>query len=202
MKNFNIYFRLARRVILPTLILILLVGCKSNQILKERHKDIQHYELGLLDVSGDGEWIIEDRQISCSSGQGFIFTTGHFNQFQLGVEFLPDAQVNSGIFIGCKGQEINPNSCFEINIWDNHPNQDYRTGSIVTKQKPIEIVNTVDHWSSMEIIAENGWIQVWVNGIKTADLEIGSHTSSPIYFQKFGEGSIKFRNIKITSLAK
>ena len=154
-----------------------------------------------LSSIGDAAWKIDEGVVSSSSGEGYFQTTQKFQYFNLSVDFKPEAGVNSGIFIGCEGREISATNCYEINIWDDHPNQQFRTGAIVTRTSPLNKVNSNGKWNTYEISVVPGKISVLLNGIKTAELDIeGEIPNSQIAFQKFGKGKIGFKNFKINRL--
>jgi hypothetical protein len=177
---------------------ILLINCKSTDPFVSSETIALPSCIFPLSTAGDADWKVKKEMISCSEGEGFFQTTEAFQYFDLSVDFKPEGEINSGIFIGCQGRELSATNCYEINIWDNHPNQDYRTGAIVTKAIPISIVDTRGKWNNYMIRVRQGVISVLLNGIPTAQLKVGNAiASSPIAFQKFGKGKITFRNIKI-----
>ncbi|MEO0473827.1 MAG: DUF1080 domain-containing protein, partial [Bacteroidota bacterium] len=113
----------------------------------------------------------------------------------------PDSVVNSGVFIRCNnGDSIDAVNCYEINIWDQHVNQDFRTGAIVMRQKPLAHVETIDKWNTYEIKAEGTHIEAWVNGEQTADYQTEEIHAGTIALQLFGEGRIRFRNLQLQPL--
>ncbi|NNF34330.1 MAG: DUF1080 domain-containing protein [Saprospiraceae bacterium] len=151
-----------------------------------------------LSTVGNADWKVDNGVISCDKGEGFFQTTNNFQHFDLSVDFKPEGDINSGIFLGCQGRELSATGCYEVNIWDNHPNQDFRTGSIVTRAKPISKVDSKGKWNNYMIRVRPGNISVMLNGTPTAFLKVDSEiTSSPIAFQKFGKGKISFKNFKI-----
>jgi len=88
------------------------------------------------------------------SGDGFLVTTRRYTSYSLSVEFNPSADTNSGVFIHCADPEtIDPTSCYEINIWDDHPRQEFRTGAIVTKVLPLKKMNSAGQWNRYDISA-------------------------------------------------
>ena len=179
----------------------ILLGCKSTDALKmDGTMPIPSYVTPLSSV-GDASWKIDEEIVSCSSGEGYFQTTQKFQYFNLSVDFKPEGGVNSGIFIGCEGRELSATNCYEVNIWDDHPNQRFRTGAIVTRMSPMNKVNSNGKWNTYEISVVPGKISVILNGIKTAELDIeGEIPNSQIAFQKFGKGKIAFKNIKIDRL--
>ena len=121
-------------------------------------------------VQGEIEWLVQDRALVASgNGDGFLLTDEAYGDFYLKVEFWVDATTNSGIFIRCKDrQRIHPETCYELNIWDEHPQQEARTGSIVFKHMPpLAHVSTVGRWNTYEVWAKDSALEVKVNGITT-----------------------------------
>lgn len=151
-------------------------------------------------TTGDAHWIISDNFITGVNGLGFLVTNKTYKNFILEAEFYPDPVVNSGIFIRCPRNEFSPTSCYEMNIWDNHKNQDFRTGAIVTHGKPLTDINTVGKWNKYKIKAVDNRIEVWINDMKTADLTDGKTASGYIGFQVDTDGKIRFRNVTIETL--
>lgn len=149
---------------------------------------------------GNAHWIISDNFITGVNGLGYLVANKTYGNFILEAEFYPDPVVNSGIFIRCPRNEFSPTSCYEINIWDNHKNQDFRTGAIVTHGMPLELVHTIGKWNTYKIKAMDNRIEVWVNDIKTADLTDSKTSNGYIGFQVDTEGKIRFRNVKIETL--
>jgi hypothetical protein len=153
---------------------------------------------------GAAIWKVSERQISVADpkADGFLVTKEKYSNFKLSLEFWVDEKVNSGVFIRCSdADKITPFNCYEMNIWDKHPKQEYRTGSIVTfVSPPLAQVKTVNKWNKYEIIADQNNILVTVNGIVTARLEDTKHSSGYIALQSANNGSVRFRNIILEEL--
>ena len=152
---------------------------------------------------GDANWEFINSEIveKSDSVVGYMVTKDKFSNFELIIEFQPDDKVNSGIFIRCSSNDdISDVNCYEVNIWDNHPDQTRRTGSIAGRAEPLEKVDANGKWNTYRITATGSRIEVWINDIKTADYMDDSLPSGHIALQKNGNGVIKFRNAKIRSL--
>ena len=151
---------------------------------------------------GNADWQFVDNELigKLDTGAGFVITQKVYDDFVLELEFNPDSTINSGIFVRCAGHEMNPFTCHEINIWDLHPNQDFRTGAIVTKVKPLAKVETLNKWNTYKIRCEQDQVQAWINGILTAELKDASLGKGHIGLQAAGGGQIRFRNVKIQML--
>lgn len=194
MKNTN-YLKTIRFHLVAILVLVSNISCLNSKVLfQENSKD--------WFIKGDANWNFSNNELigKIKNGAGFIMTQQTYKDFILELEFKPDSTINSGIFIRCKNNNINPTDCYEVNIWDLHPNQDYRTGAIVMKSIPLAMVQTIDKWNTYKIKNETDHIQVWVNGILTANIRDTVLTEGYIGLQATGTGEIRFRNVKIKTL--
>ena len=151
---------------------------------------------------GDAQWKFVNGELvgSLDSGNGFVMTEKSYKDFMLELEFKPDSTINSGIFIRCKENAISNVDCYEINIWDLHPDQKNRTGAVVTRTTPLAIVETLDKWNSYKIKNEKDHLQVWINDVLTADMKNQDLVEGPIALQAAETGQIKFRNVTVVSL--
>ncbi|WP_435623974.1 3-keto-disaccharide hydrolase [Flagellimonas sp.] len=173
-------------------VLVLNISCSdSHQLFQKNAKDWKSY--------GDAEWSFSNNTLMArvSDGDGFIMTDQSYRNFVLELEFKPDSTINSGIFVRCTKKELSATECHELNIWDLHPNQEYRTGAIVTKSVPLQRVETLNKWNAYKIKMEENRIQVWVNDTLTADAEYQYPEKGFIGLQAMGTGEIRFRNIRI-----
>ncbi len=162
-------------------------------------------EIDLLSWSqvGDVEWRVDGTTAEAGPYDkiGFLVSSKPFADFRLSVEFWIEDDTNSGVFIRCPDAvSIGAVKCYEVNIWDNHPNQDSRTGSIVGLAKPVARVDTVGNWSLMEIEAIGENIVVTVNGVETARLRNDRSAAGFIAVQYGKGGLLRFRNISIEAL--
>ena len=153
-------------------------------------------------IVGEDLWAFQNGELigTASDGESYIVTEASYKDFELTLEFFPDSTVNSGVFILCSDFSVNAEVCHELNIWDRHPNQDFRTGSIVTKMKPLKKVNTLNKWNNYRIRNEGINTKVWVNDVLTADYDDSDREKGYIGLQIMGMGVIKFRNIKVRNL--
>jgi len=151
---------------------------------------------------GDASWSFVNNELigRLDSGSGFVITQKAYKDFELTVEFKPDSTINSGVFVRCVRKEISATECYEINIWDLHPNQDYRTGAIVTRSEPLAQVETLNKWNTYKINVNGNRIQAYVNGVLTADLTDDGLVEGYIALQAAGTGEIRFRNVMVKQL--
>ena len=181
------------RLLTLTLILVL-AGCVANA-----------HRLDSWSQSGDANWVAIDGIIKSTnqSGTGFLVSPRLYDDFELKVEFKPDASVNAGVLIRCqKPDDIALSNCYEINIWDLHPNQDYRTGAIVIHSVPPFVhLNSVEKWNQYRIVAMGNKLSVWLNEELTAKMTTAEISSGHIALQSVG-GKVQFRNISIKTLTK
>ena len=179
-------------------LLSLLLSCKATDVAIPT-TSLSDYLRG-WEIIGTADWELDKGVLTGSDGEGYFVTTQAYDDVILEAEFHPDATINSGIFIRCPEGEQSATGCYEINIWDNHVNQEYRTGSIVTHGKPLKHINSVGKWNQYKIKAKGNRIQVWLNGKKTADLRDTKTSGGYIALQVNGQGIIKFRNVKIRAI--
>ena len=155
--------------------------------------------------TGNANWISTAgiTKSTNQSGTGFLVSTELYDDFELTVEFKPDATVNSGVFVRCQDPEdIALSNCYEINIWDLHPNQDYRTGAIVIHSIPPFVhLNSVGKWNQYRIIARGDKLSVWLNEELTAGMTTAEFSSGHIALQS-ANGKVQFRNLSIKTITE
>lgn len=172
------------------------LGCKSKE-----NESVMLFEENSTAwfIDGDSEWKFEKNELIgvADSTAGYVITNDRYRNFELSLEFKPDSIINSGVFVQCAIPEMSATGCHELNIWDLHPNQNFRTGSITTKVKPYEIVETLNVWNTYKAVTQEGSIKVFVNDILTSSMEKDTLVEGHIGLQAMGNGTIKFRNIKL-----
>lgn len=186
MKFFNTIFFLA-------LIAILLSGCKKGIPLFEEGKPDSWIQ------KGDAKWEFFNGEIKGTllRGTGFLMTKEAYGDFELQLEFYPDETINSGVFVRCSVNKLSFSECYEINIWDFHPEPNDRTGAIVSITKPLVHLNTIDKWNTYKIKCAGNRIKAWLNEELIADVEDDDLEEGYIGLQAAGIGTIKFKNIVI-----
>ncbi len=148
-------------------------------------------------------WTTSNGVLSASAtpGKSYLVSPVAYNNYKLELEFWPDAEVNSGVFINCDtSTKIGSKNCYEANISDNHKKPKFRTGSIVRHAIPGSKVNSIGKWNKMVFTSTGGKVTVEINGVKTAEASAAKHPSGYIGLQRFKGGVIKFKNISITPL--
>jgi len=180
-----------------SIVLFSIVSCTQ----KKSSKEILFAEDGKNWFSeGDAEWKFVNGELvgSLESGTSFVMTKDSYEDFVLELEFKPDSVINSGIFIRCKENAISNVDCYEINIWDLHPDQKNRTGAVVTRSTPLAHVETLDKWNSYKIKNEKDRLQAWINDVLVVDLKNQDLKNGPIALQAAEAGQIMFRNVHVT----
>ena len=167
-------------------------------------------ENGLDNFSRDGDanWRAEGGAIVADKGKGgFLVSKQSFGDYQLRVEFMPDHNANSGIYMRCSvSTGLTDKLCHEANIFDQRPDQTFATGGIVHLGKVMQPVKAGGKWNVYDITAKGRRITVVLNGIKTTEIDNAEFLSGPIALQ-FGNlpnnvpgGAIRFRKVQVRSL--
>ncbi len=152
---------------------------------------------------GELQWRFENGEaVASGSQEGFLVSEAEFGDFQLTLEFWVDATTNSGVFIRCQNRKrIYPDTCYELNIWDNHPQQEARTGAIVFKfMPPLAQVQTIGRWNTLAVTAKGSFIEVRVNEEITAVLKDADPAPGFLALQHWEEGTVRFRDLVLEPL--
>ena len=150
----------------------------------------------------DDPWFLINNGVAAGPTEavGFLVSSDIYDDFTLSLEYWVEDDTNSGIFIRCNNsQNISADNCYEINIWDNHPNQELRTGSIVKLVKPLIHIDTLERWVRVDIEAKGNQIRAIFDDQVTAELVNKRSLSGVIALQYGGTGILKFRNLSIES---
>ena len=134
--------------------------------------------------------------------ESYLISAGEYGDFRLSLEFSVEAAVNSGVFIRCQQRDrIHPSTCYELNIWDEHPQQEARTGAIVFRfMPPLAQVHTLHRWNHLQVVAQGSRLELRINDTVTARLDNADATPGFIALQHFGSGEVRFRNIELQPL--
>lgn len=150
---------------------------------------------------GKANWRLVDGAAQADQGSGHLVSKDSYSDFQIRAEFWVDAPANSGIFIRCADpQKIGTATCYEVNIFDERPEQEYSTGSIVNVAKVSPpIPKAGGRWNTMEITAKGPQMSVMLNGVRTAEGWDGKFTNGRITIQ-YSRGVVKFRKLQVKPL--
>jgi hypothetical protein len=152
---------------------------------------------------GKANWRIENHELVATDGDnGTLVTQDSYADVHVTLEFFVDAgTTNSGVFLRASnpGRIADTNS-YEINIYDERPDQSGRTGGIVNIAAPSQVVDAAGHWNTYDITARGDHITVVLNGVTTVDIHDSTYSNGPIALQYGGAGEVRFRNVKIEPL--
>lgn len=122
------------------------------------------------DRVGDANWRVEETMAVADRGNGFLVSRASYGDFQLVAEVWIDTATNSGIFIRCTDPAtINSVNAYEVNLWDERPEQRYGTGAIVDVAAVDPMPRAGNRWNTLDITARGDTFTVVLNGQKTVD---------------------------------
>jgi hypothetical protein len=147
---------------------------------------------------GNANWRLMEDGIGADLGNGYLVTKESYKDFRIVAEVWTDGPANSGIFIRCQDPEdIGADSCYEVNVFDMRPGQEYATGGIVNTARVIGGPHmAAGKWNTLEIIAKGPQLTVMFNGMKTAEATDTRHGQGRVALQR-GAGTVKFRKFEI-----
>lgn len=163
-------------------------------------------------VHGTEKWYVEDGLLVCESGPdeayGYLSTTKNFDDFELEVEFLQEADGNSGVFFRStfEGTKV---SGWQVEVAP--PNHDtggiyesYGRGWLVQIPEEKEDILKMGEWNTMKIRVDGGHVTTWLNGEQMVDIndEKIAQGKGAIALQIHDGGGIrvKWRSIKVRKL--
>jgi hypothetical protein len=151
---------------------------------------------------GEGNWSVQDGTVQGRDGKaGFLVSQASYTDFELRAEFWADAPANSGIFLRCQdARKVGSDNAYEVNIFDQRPDQSYGTGAIVDVVKVAQPApKAANRWNTFEITARGERMLVVLNGMQTAEGRDARWRSGPIALQS-AAGTIRFRKVQIRAL--
>lgn len=161
---------------------------------------------------GTEKWYVEKGKLVCESGPdkeyGYLSTTSNYQDFELTLEFLQEANGNSGVFIrsGIEGVKISgwqvevaPNGLHTGGIYES-----YGRGWLIKPEPEKETVLKEGKWNKLKIRVMGDQLTTWLNDTEMVDLtdaRIGEGKGF-IALQIHAGGGIKVRwkNINIKEL--
>jgi len=190
------------------LVLTLSIGCGTSS----NSKLFNGKNLDGWEIYGTEKWYVEDGLLIAESGPdkeyGYLATEDNYKNFELNLEFLQEANGNSGVFFrsGLDGTKI---SGWQVEVAP----QDLHTGGIyesygrgwLVKPAPEkeEVLNFGD-WNQMKIRVVGDNVTTWLNGekmVEFTDKKIGD-ANGKIALQIHDGGGIKvyWRNIEVNEI--
>ena len=149
----------------------------------------------------DVNWRVEQGVIVADMGDvGLLCTTTQFADFQLRVDFLPEAQTNSGVFLRTAPiitKDDVTTECYELNIAP--ADNPFPTGSLVGRQK-IEGDFHRAEWQTFLVTAQGDRIDIQLNGKQILSYQDTNPIQRGRIGLQFNSGRIAFRSVEIKPL--
>ncbi|QGY44887.1 DUF1080 domain-containing protein [Maribellus comscasis] len=163
-------------------------------------------------VHGTEKWYVEEGLLICESGPdeeyGYLSTKKFYDDFDLTLEFLQEADGNSGVFFRStfEGTKV---SGWQVEVAP--PNHDtggiyesYGRGWLVQIPDEKENILKMGEWNKMRIRVEGGHVTTWLNGTEMVDIEdekiAKGKGAIALQIHSGGGIKVKWRDIKITEL--
>lgn len=161
---------------------------------------------------GTEKWYVEDGLLVCESGPdqeyGYLATEKHYKNFELNLEFLQEADGNSGVFIrstieGVKVSgwqvEVAPKGLHTGGVYES-----YGRGWLIKPEAAKEEVLKEGEWNKMKIVVNGDTLTSYLNGVEMVtitDDKIGAGEGSiALQIHSGGGIKVKWRNIEIKEL--
>ena len=159
-------------------------------------------------IHGTEKWYVENGLLVCESGPdkeyGYLSTEKDYYNFELEVEFLQEANGNSGVFFRStfEGTKV---SGWQVEVAP--PNHDtggiyesYGRGWLVQIPDEKENILKMGQWNKMKIRAVDGQITTWLNGQQMVDINdekiAAGKGAIALQIHDGGGIKVKWRNLK------
>lgn len=149
--------------------------------------------------AGEANWrAVEGGAVQADAGSGgYLVTPDDYADFEVSAEFWVTPEANSGVFVRCTDPSApGAGNCYEVNIFDQRPDQTYRTGGIVDVAAPTRVVYTGGRWNRMMVTARGPELRVVLNDHPVVEVRDERLRSGRIALQ-YGSGTVLFRNVRI-----
>ena len=163
-------------------------------------------------IYGQERWYVENGDLVCESGPaqgyGYLATDESFRDFDLSLEFLPEANGNSGVFVrsSIEGTRIAGWQA-EVATPGHHTGgiyESYGRGWLVQPAEGLDASLTMGAWNQMRIRVQGDTITTWLNGTQMVHLqdEPFGEAQGQVALQIHDGGGIKvrWRNLILTPL--
>lgn len=160
-------------------------------------------------IHGTELWYVEDGDLVCESGPdasyGYLRTNATYTDFELTLEFLQEADGNSGVFFRSKldgvvitgwQAEVAPPGLYSGGIYES-----YGRGWLIRPEPEKDAALRMGEWNEMKLRVIGSRVTTWLNGTEMIDLtddKIGGATGH-IALQIHDGGGIKvrWRNLRL-----
>jgi hypothetical protein len=163
-------------------------------------------------VNGTEKWFVEDGLLVCESGPdkayGYLSTEAYYDDFVLELEFLQEADGNSGVFFRSTVEgtivsgwqvEVAPPDHDTGGIYES-----YGRGWLIKPDKEKDAYLKMGEWNHMRIICNGDKVTTFLNGhemVSLTDEKIGEGKGGiALQIHDGGGIKVKWRNIKLTEL--
>ncbi len=170
------------------------------------------HDLAGWTIHGTEHWYVEDGVLVCESGPdaryGYLATDASYRDFELQLEFIQEADGNSGVFFRSHVEgtritgwqvEVAPPGLFTGGIYES-----YGRGWLVQPAAEKDEALMMGDWNAMRIRVVGGRVTTWLNGVEMVTLtdEAIGNADGHIALQIHDGGGIKvrWRNITLTKL--
>jgi hypothetical protein len=160
-------------------------------------------------INGTEKWYVADGLLVSESGPdaqyGYLATDKHYKDFELTLEFLQEADGNSGVFIrstidGTKIRgwqvEVAPKGKHTGGVYES-----YGRGWLVKPEVEKELVLREGQWNTLKIRMMGSQLTSWLNGVQMVSINdeaIGAGEGSiALQIHDGGGIKVKWRNIKL-----
>ena len=163
-------------------------------------------------IYGTEKWFVEDGLLVCESGPdeqyGYLGTEKTYKDFELKLQFLQEADGNSGVFFrsSIDGTKI---SGWQVEVAP--PNHDtggvyesYGRGWLVQIEEEEEKYLKMGEWNDLKIRVEGSQVTTWLNGhqmVDFSDEKIGEANGCiALQIHDGGGIKVKWKNIEVKDL--
>jgi hypothetical protein len=163
-------------------------------------------------INGTEKWYVEDGLLVCESGPdkayGYLSTNAYYDNFVLELEFLQEADGNSGVFFRSTVDgtvvsgwqvEVAPPDHDTGGIYES-----YGRGWLIKPDKAKDAYLKMGEWNKMKIICNGDTVTTYLNGhemVKLTDEKIGNGKGGiALQIHDGGGIKVKWKNIYLTEL--
>lgn len=186
---------------------LVLMSCNSGKTELFNGKDLTGWE-----IYGTEKWYVEDGLLVAESGPdkkyGYLATDKSYKNFELDVEFLQEADGNSGVFFrsGIEGTKI---SGWQVEVAppDLHTGgiyESYGRGWLIKPEPEKDKMLRYGEWNHMKIRVKGDHVTTWLNGeqmITLEDEKIGeAHGKIALQIHDGGGIKVYWRNITLKEI--
>jgi len=194
------------------LILIILISAVLSANAQKEKSLFNGKNLDGWVVHGTEKWYVEDGLLVCESGPdkeyGYLSTKNFYDDFELTLEFLQEANGNSGVFFRStfEGTKV---SGWQVEVAP--PNHDtggiyesYGRGWLVKIPEEKENILKMGEWNKMKIRVVGGHVTTWLNGQQMVDIKddkiADGKGAIALQIHSGGGIKVKWKNLKLKEL--